>query len=167
MLKAPLAFTNNPDVLQLIPATGIGIKYSNGTYKSERHFLDFAINGQSLWETVGKSRDTLSVLCREYALDESIRAANRLLLTEKADFPNDRRSLFICPECDNLGCGAITVSVVREGSAIVWRDFGFENTYEQNIALNDYADVGPFSFDAALYERALSEGIDRLSDLKP
>jgi hypothetical protein len=86
VLKAPLAFTNNPDVLQLIPATGIGIKYSNGTYKSERHFLDFAINGQSLWETVGKSRDTLSVLCREYALDESIRAANRLLLTEKADF---------------------------------------------------------------------------------
>jgi hypothetical protein len=152
--------------LQLIPATRIGIKYPNGTYKSERHFLDFAVNGQSLWETVGKSRDTVSVLCREYPIDESIRAVNRLLLTEKADFPNDRRSLFICSECGDLGCGAITVSVVSEGSAIIWRDFGFENTNEQNIVLNDYTGFGPFSFDAASYERVLFEGIDRLRDLK-
>jgi hypothetical protein len=37
-------------LLELIPAVRTGIKYPGGSYKSERHFLDFAIDGQSLWE---------------------------------------------------------------------------------------------------------------------
>ena len=153
-------------LLTLIPATRVGVKYPNGTYKSERHFLDFVVDGQSLWETVGKRRDSVSVLCREFALDESIRAVNRLLLTERSDCPHDRRSLFICGECGDLGCGAITLVVVREGDAIVWKDFGFENNYEENIDLNEYKGVGPFVFDAVSYESALLQAIESLKALK-
>jgi hypothetical protein len=40
-------------LLTLTPATRVGIKYPSGTLKSERHFIDFVVNGQSLWETVG------------------------------------------------------------------------------------------------------------------
>jgi hypothetical protein len=153
-------------LLELVPATRIGIKHPNGTYKSERHFLDFAVNGHSLWEMVGRSRDMVSVLCQEYAPDESSRAANRLLLTERGDFPNDRRSLFICSECGDLGCGAITALVVRERGAIAWKDFGFENTYEKNVVLNEYKGIGPFVFDAVSYEGVLLQAIDRLKALK-
>src|ERR1700733_4618126 len=101
--------------LELIPAIRIRVEYPGGVYKSERHFLDFVVNGQSLWEAIGKSRDTVSVLCREYALDETVRSINRLLLNEKDVMPNDRRSLFICSESGDIGWGAITALVVREG----------------------------------------------------
>jgi hypothetical protein len=37
--------------LTLIAATRIGIKYPNGTFKSERHFIDFVVNGQPLGDT--------------------------------------------------------------------------------------------------------------------
>ena len=149
-------------LLELAPAIRTGMKFPNGTYKSERHFLDFVIDGQSLWSVLGKSRDLVSVLCGEYVLDETMRAVNRLLLAEKADLPNDRRSIFICSECGDLGCGAITAMIVREGSSITWKDFGCENTYEEKIWLDDYRSVGPFTFHAISYERTLVQAVDRL-----
>jgi hypothetical protein len=135
------------------------MKNSNGTFKSERHFLDFVINGESLWEKLGKSRDLVSILCREFALTETSRAVDRLLLNGDSDHPQDRRSLFVCGECGDLGCGAITLVVVKDGDAIVWKDFGFENNYDDNIELNEFKDVGPFMFDATLYEAALHQAI--------
>jgi hypothetical protein len=50
-------------LLELVSANRIGVKYPDGTYKSERHFLDFVINGESLWEKVGKQHDMVSALC--------------------------------------------------------------------------------------------------------
>jgi hypothetical protein len=148
--------------LELTLATRIGVKYQDRSFKSERNFLDFSINGQSLWEKVGKDRDSVSIFCREFLLNESIRAANRLLLTEKADCPGNRRSLFICAECGDLGCGAITAVVKSDDGAIIWSDFGFENNYEHDIHLDNYRGVGPFVFDSASYSHALLGGIDWL-----
>jgi hypothetical protein len=151
-------------LLELIPAVRTGIKYPGGSYKSERHFLDFAIDGQSLWEKL-KKPDMVSVLCFEYAaqaLDESMKAANRLLLAEKADHPHDRRSLFICSECGDLGCGAISCLIVREGDAVVWKEFGFQTNYEDNVDF--YAGIGPFSFEVASYERTLLRAINSLTN---
>lgn len=151
------------DILEFIPAIRIGVKYPDGSYKSERHFLDFVVNGQSLWETVGKPKDMVSVFCSEYALDQTERAANRLLLTEEADLPNNRRSLFICSECGDLGCGTVSALVVREKHTVVWQDFGYENTYEEQVLLNDYKGVGPFVFDGVSYDRTVVQAIKRLN----
>jgi hypothetical protein len=57
--------------------------------------------------------------------------------------------------------------VFREDGEIIWRDFGFENTYEPNIALGDYSGVGPFRFDAVRYESALVAALDSLKVAKP
>lgn len=154
------------DLLEFFPATRFGVKYPDGAFKSERHFLDFVVNGQSLWEKIGKQRDLVSVICYEYAREETIKAANRLLLTEKPVIPANRRSLFICSECGDFGCGAVTAMVVREGHSIVWKDFGFENDYEDNILTDDYKQIGPYAFDFAHYETALRQAIDSLKDLK-
>ena len=154
--------TTMGSVLQLVPAMRIGVKYPGGASKSERHFLDFVIDGESLWEKVGRPRDTVPVICFEYPREEIVRALNRLLLTEKAVIPGDRRSLFICSECGDIGCGAVTAFVIREAQSVVWKDFGFENDYEENIRLDEYKHIGPFSFDWKEYEATLLEAIDNL-----
>lgn len=149
-------------LLELVPATRIGVKYPGGAYKSERHFLDFVIDGESLWEKVGRPRDLVSVICFEYASEETIRAVNQLLLTERAVIPGDRRSLFICSECGGIGCGAVTASIVRKGQSIVWKDLGFENNYEENIRLDEYKRIGPYTFEWKQYESALLQAIGNL-----
>jgi hypothetical protein len=147
-------------VLELVPAIRAGVKYPDGAWKSERRFLDFVVDAESLWQRVGKSKDSVSIVCFEFSREEIVKAVNRLLLIEKAVIPGDRRSLFICASCGDIGCGAVTASVVRDGQAVVWKDFGFENDYEENIRLDDYKGIGPFSFEWALYERALLQAID-------
>lgn len=148
--------------LELVPATRAGVKRLDGTCKSQRHFFDFVLNGESLWERIGKPRDTVSILCVEYAIEETVRAVNRLLLLEKADLPNDRRSLFICSECGDIACGAITLVVRKVSDSIVWEKFGYENTYEEEVLLDDYIGVGPFTFNAAAYERTLLQAVEKV-----
>ena len=152
-------------LLELVPAIRPGFAYPGGASKSECHFLDFVISGQSLWEQPRKP-DMVSVLCSEYAAkahDESVRAINRLLLIEKANLPDDRRSLFICSECGDSGCGAITGHIVRDGGAIVWGDFGHQNNYEDHIALGPYEGLGPFMIDAKCYESLFVEALGKLA----
>lgn len=152
------------DFLKLVPRVRAGVELSDGAYKSERHFLDFAVNGNSLWERVGKRHDMVTVLCREFA-EETREAVHRLLLTEKADFPDDRRSLFICSECGELGCGAISTVIVKEGDNIIWKAFGYENTWEKGVNARDCAGVGPFTFDAASYQLLLLDAMSRLGQV--
>ena len=146
--------------LQLVPAIRIGVKYTGGLLKSERHFLDFVIDGESLWQKLGKPRDSVSIVCFEFSREETFKAVNRLLLIEKAVIPADRRSLFICGECGDIGCGSVTASVVRDGQAVVWKDFGFENDYEEDIRLDEYEGIGPYSFEWGPYERVLLQAIE-------
>jgi hypothetical protein len=154
------------DRLTLHPLIRIGERTQAGAYKSERHFLDFVVNGKSLWKAIGESRDRVSVLCAEYLLEDTSRAVNRLLLTADAIIPNDRRYLFICSECGDLGCGAITLTVAKEGDAVLWKNFGYENNYDTEIEFDEYKGVGPFKFDRADYEKTLRVGIERLKTMK-
>jgi hypothetical protein len=145
--------------LELRALVRAGAQYPNGTFKSERHFLDFVVDGQSLWEVLGSRHDMVSVLCVEYAKDEITKAVGRLLLEEKADLPNDRRSLFVCSECGDLGCGAITAVVERRDWNFRWSTFGYENNYLPGVSLDAYNVVGPFTFDAVRYESTLRQAI--------
>ena len=82
---------------------------TDGFYKSERNFLDFIVDGQSLGE---KARyDLVSVLCGEWAPEERERSVRRLLKEEPANFSDDRRSLLVCAECGGIDCGAVSVVV--------------------------------------------------------
>jgi len=149
-------------LLELRPLVRPGAKFAGGGYKSERRFLDFIVDGQSLWELVGKRHDTVSILCFDYSRDEVTKAVRRLLLTEKADLPNDRRSIFICSECGDVGCGAITALVERQNDTVIWKAFGYENNYEHEVWLDDYKTVGPFSFHGVAYDRILVQAMDTL-----
>jgi hypothetical protein len=154
--------SNKDTLLELTPLVRAGSQHANGTFKSVRHFIDFVVDGQSLWEALGKRHDMVSILCAEYSVDETAKAIGRLRLNEEADLPNGRRSFFLCSECGDLGCGAISALVEREGETIQWKAFGYENTWEDNISLDPYSTVGPFTFDATAYERTLAQAVDLL-----
>jgi len=148
--------------LELTSLVRGGVQYSHGASKSERHFLDFVVDGQSLWKALGERHDMVSTLCVEYSADETEKAVSRLLLREKADLPNERRSFFVCSECGDLACGAITAVVERQAETIMWKAFGYENTYEAKVWLDAYSTVGPFTFNATAYERTLLLAMDLL-----
>lgn len=69
-------------------------------------------------------------------------------------------SVYVCAECADLGCGAITVLVERDESTVSWRDWGYQNNYEDGLVrIVDIADV---TFDAAQYDATLRAALDRL-----
>ena len=84
-------------------------------------------------------------------LDREARA--RLALESPGDLEGGRSALYICPECADLGCGAISVLVSPDGADIVWSGFGLQNNYEEGFIAEER--LGPFRFDAEQYLDAL------------
>jgi hypothetical protein len=121
-----------------------------------RHHLDFIIDAQSLYELLGTQKlDLVGVLgWSPPARDDH--AVAELLLEAPGSQAGGRQKLFVCPECGDIGCGAITVMVSLQGDNYVWRDFGYENDYDPNMAdFSSYAAVGPYQFEATQYRAAL------------
>jgi hypothetical protein len=126
-----------------------------GGGRTQRDFLDFVIDGRPLSEAVG---DQISCL-GWFAPDENAKAARRLLLEGPADLPNNRRTLYVCPECGDLGCGAVSLVVEQVSYKIIWRDFGYENNYEGIVRAEGFEEVGPFVFDRADYMKAIKQAL--------
>jgi hypothetical protein len=122
-----------------------------GGGRTQRDFLDFIVDSQPLSELVGDQVSCLGWLVPE----ENAKAVRRLLLKEPSDLPNNRRTLYICPECGDLGCGAVSLIVERIGDQIIWRDFGYENDYDGVVHTEGLENIGPFTFERAEYARAL------------
>jgi hypothetical protein len=120
---------------------GVGDPGGGEPYKTKRVFFDFVVGGISLYvggislyEVAAQSRDLVSVIWTEPLVpSERTKAIQRLLASEPGDASDGRISLYICPECGDLGCGAITVRIDKNSDSIVWRDFGFENNHQRDV----------------------------------
>jgi hypothetical protein len=88
-----------------------------GGTQTPRRFLDFIVDGASLYERHGS--DLIGCLGWFDAVEDD-RAAARLLRDEPPEV-DGRVAVYVCPECADLDCGAITVAIERQGPAIVWR----------------------------------------------
>ena len=134
------------------------IKRPDGAYQSERNFLDFIVDGESLSK---KARyDLVSVLCKEWATEEREKAVRRLLREEPADFGDDRRSLLVCAECGGLDCGAVSIIVDLSDKTALWRNFGYQNDHEPEIRGEHLKNLGPFEFDLSDYKRKLMSALE-------
>ena len=122
-----------------------------GEGRTERHFLDFVIDGVALSSLVG---DFISPFGWLDANEESA-SLDRLLRKSPPDVAGGRTTLYICPECGDLGCGAITLSVQSEPGVIIWKDFGIQNNYEDVVHTEHFQKIGPFIFDANQYHELL------------
>jgi len=135
------------NVLNLEPRLREG---GNGV--TPREYLDFVVDGEPLSKTV--AGDLASCL-GWFVPEENVKAVRRLLLEDPADLPNNRRSLYVCAECGDLGCGAVSAVIEVAGDHVMWRDFGFQNNYEDEIISAGYAGIGPLVFDKAEYDAVI------------
>lgn len=120
--------------------------------QTPRRFLDFVVDGEPLYPLMGDFISPLGWLEKE----EHERAVNRLLRKAEPDAPDGRYCLYVCPECADLGCGAVTAVIERVGNSIVWRDFGIQNDIDSKVSADGFSDIGPFSFNATDYFRAIN-----------
>lgn len=133
-----------------------------GGGRTERRFLDFKVDGVALSSLF--DADFISPFGWLDA-DEQRASIDRLLRESPPDVARGRTALYICPECGDLGCGAITLLVESEAGVIVWKDFGVQNNYEDAVHIDGFEDIGPFTFDAhqyhELFERVRAQLVSR------
>ena len=128
----------------------------NRASRSARTYLDFIVDGKSVGSALKNADfDLVSVFTAEWTSESVERAARRLLLQEASDFPNARHSLYVCGECGDLGCGAVTVVVETAEDAVIWRDFGYENTYEGFVRFDKLRHLGPYRFSLQRYRHTI------------
>jgi hypothetical protein len=155
-----------PDSLSeifLIMKSRTPVPFSSETYKTGRSYLDFVINGISLAERVTSAGfDLIGVFSKSWIPEANEAALKRLLLEESPDFPNGRCSVFVCGECGDLGCGAVSVHISALDDTVIWKDFGFQNNYASEICFEKLRDLGPFHFDVESYRTKLSKAVTLL-----
>jgi hypothetical protein len=120
---------------------------------SSRTYLDFVISGRSLKDLLRLS-DLVTPLCHQWQTTEVHRSIEHLLL-QSASLRNGRVPIYVCAECGDIGCGVVSAEIVREDDAIIWRDFGRENNYEEEVHRDLYSHVGPINFSWSQYKETL------------
>jgi hypothetical protein len=127
-------------------------------WETGRVYADFVVDGLALSTHMRRKGDHISCLGwgPKPMQDDAVA---RLLLQAPPDLASGRVSLYVCPECGDLSCGAITVRIQRNGNVVTWGDFWYEGNHEgipSNNRLLD--DLGPYSFDWEEYEGAIRAG---------
>lgn len=123
-----------------------------GGGRTGRDYLDFVVDGASLHDTL---RLGDSIGCLGWGSGEGERHhIAQLLLREQSELQSGRVAIYICPECGDLGCGAVTVRISRDGEGFVWSDFAFETTLEGIV--EQYEDVGSLAFNKTEYWHLLN-----------
>ncbi|KOV61934.1 hypothetical protein [Streptomyces sp. MMG1121] len=147
----------------LAPATRVGAVLADGGYQVHRDFVDFVVDGRPLLFQLS-DLDAVSPLASDIPptiFTEQVRA---LLLEAEPPLPDGRFVIYGCPECEDLGCGAVTAVIERDGEDYVWRDFAWQTDEHADLELNGYHGIGPFRFHGPEYRAALtalSEGPPR------
>ena len=131
---------------------------SGGGGRTERRFLDFVIDGVALSSRLDADFIPPFGWCDA---DEQEATIARLLRKSPPDVAHSRTTLCICPECGDLGCGAVTLLIERGPGVIIWKNFGIQNNYDEIVHTDGFENIGPFIFDGKQYHE-LFEQIRRL-----
>jgi hypothetical protein len=149
----------------------IAMLYRTGASgRKERHSVDFVINSNSLFLATNAGQlDMCGCFSPDHLTSESERVRKENTRIAKiftfdlpADIAPDRVAVFVCPECGDLGCGAITFQLSRDGDTVRWANFAYENGYDQPQS-DEYSAIGSFEFAF----RAYLGVIRRASSLAP
>ncbi|MER5884814.1 oxidoreductase [Streptomyces sp. NPDC001941] len=140
----------------LAPAVRPGGIFAGGGLQVHRDFLDFVVDGRPLLLTLS-DLDAVSPLAADVPPAIFTQHVRKLLLKEPAPLEGGRYVLYGCPECGDLGCGAVTAVIERDGEDVVWRDFAWQTGRTVDLPRNGYPGMGPFRFRGGEYRAALHE----------
>ena len=149
-----------------VPTSHLALSWATRVRWAEsgsRPYLDFVVDGQSLLASLGGG-DYVTPFgwLPPWAEDE---AARRLLLADPTPLEGRRQEIYVCSECADLGCGALTAIVERDGNRVVWRDFGYQRGPKAAaVDRAGYDAVGPLAFEHAAYGRAIRSALGRARD---
>ncbi|WP_155055844.1 oxidoreductase [Streptomyces blattellae] len=143
----------------LAPAMRAGGVLANGDYQVHRDFLDFIVNDRPLLFQLS-DLDAVSPLASDVPPAIFTAQVRSLLLETDAPLPGGRYVIYGCPECEDLGCGAVTAVIEEEGDDYIWRDFAWQTEEYADLDLNGYHGIGPFTFAGAEYRAALRSLLD-------
>jgi hypothetical protein len=129
--------------------------------QTPRRFLDFIVDGKSLHERLG-CPDAVTLL-GWLRPPQHLEVVDQLLLLTPSELAEGRRELYVCPECGDVGCGAVTAVVLQQDEKVLWADFAhyvpWSDTGDPQIVREDYEAIGPFAFDAEAYAATLRSGL--------
>ncbi len=114
---------------------------------------DFWVDGQRLYDSILRLYPNMDdIACLGFGSEAfQKKHIEKLLLNAAADFSDDRRALYICPACGDLGCGAVSLRIKREQGMFVWYDFGIENEGDSMPRVTPLPGIGPFYFEERAY----------------
>ncbi|MEV6249709.1 hypothetical protein AB0M38_26430 [Streptomyces sp. NPDC051742] len=160
----PAAYTT----LDLAPAALPGGTPPGGLAHPRSGALDLVVDGRPLLHRLDEAdgADVVSPLAAD--LPPALRAAHvRRLLDPAPSLADGRQVIYSCPDCDDLGCGAVTAVVERDdengsggedgddGGSIVWRDFAWQTGPTADPSREGYPGVGPYRFHGPAYRAVL------------
>ena len=150
------------NVLSTIPTTTSWMDYGGtGQKRQERvlTFLDFTIDGVPLRNlATGRLNaphrvQEMTRLCElapwtETAADGLL----RLLQRDGPDFDDGRVALLVCPIDADLGCRALSATIVWSTATVEWRDLGWQVSYEPFLNQEDaFQPALSFRFERSAY----------------
>lgn len=139
------------------------VRFISGDGQHERLFLDFAFDSTPICSTVrANGADCITPIWLDGG-EWTFTAIHRLLGEADPDAPDGRVSVYVCAECADLGCGAVTVVVERGDGTVSWRDWGYQNNYEHGFDV--LAGLPDVTFDATQYDSTLRDALERLHRL--
>jgi hypothetical protein len=135
----------------------------NVTRYPESHYLDFVIDGQRLRDRLLVAPDMTTLLNRAWL--PSVESAVLELLGKRptAGLDAGRVFLFVCGECGDLGCGAVTAALDVDSDRITWSQFAWESGYEPAEPIDSAPDS--LAFGAADYEKVFASAYGRVAAL--
>ncbi len=148
----------------LAPAIRPGGVLTDGAYQQHREFLDFSIDGRPLLLRLA-DLDAVSPLAADVGPSLFAARVRRLLLEAEPPLGGGRRIIYGCPECEGLGCGAVTAFIARDGADFIWRDFAWQTDEAVDLRLSGYPGIGPFRFEGTQYRAVLGRLL--ASDARP
>ncbi len=126
-----------------------------GSDRKERLYFDFIISGISLKKILAiEGSDRVTLLGWEGYAEQDQYMSKVFKLQKRSPLSTGRVVLYGCPECGDIDCGAITVSILDLGYRIMWKDFDHETGYG---GLEDlYPHIKPIEFSKRNYFEVFS-----------
>ena len=121
---------------------------------SGRQYLDFIISGQSLRDYLGiKNKSSVTPFGFFPSKEEQKRALKEFRFQQKTQLSGNRVEIYVCENCGDIGCGAITAKIIDRGDRIVWTEFANQSDQEE---ISEPIDVEEIEFNRQNYFKALS-----------